>query len=612
MKAVKLPFVLLVGAIFMFASPSLFAKGGKQAKAKVAVETSQQSPIDLSTYSPYGMFLKNHNTRSIQDASTGDTIGVSDYDYPTNSITPRRVYKDATGLVHIVFMERNTSLSGTAAGRAGSYVLYQDGVATTPVPYIPRATSATGWPSMDLRDDFSAIIVGHHSSQAWLATEQGPAADAFNASVEVGAGNYPSVIRDVATDSKFYVTNNDSSGAGFHVSTDAGATWSATTVLVDPKRAGGQSSEQALLQAPNGELSVIMGLTGNGTLPPAGTGTEDSADAFVRFVSTDHGATWTHSVLVMNGQKVVFGTDTLYLLPNNFAQIQAAYDASNVLHLVFNGYAVKSVAGSPTSYGFPVIYWNSSDEKLVELSSPAVDESPAIITADTTTGATEYPGNGIGLCYPSIALSSDGKVVVAMWTQPKLSSGAVVVDTTGYYETEIVGTFSVNGGKKWAAPTTIVTSAKYSQMYPNLDPTVSVSTTSDTAKFIYYTDQIAGQGVVDGTPFSLNPWIYREWSFTPTGVNEKPNVAARYALDQNYPNPFNPTTRIAYSVPQNGYMTLKVFNVLGEEVSTLFSGMQKAGDHFATFDASRFASGVYFYRLQAGTFSMTKKMVLMK
>lgn len=90
------------------------------------------------------------------------------------------------------------------------------------------------------------------------------------------------------------------------------------------------------------------------------------------------------------------------------------------------------------------------------------------------------------------------------------------------------------------------------------------------------------------------------------------NLPATYALHQNYPNPFNPTTRIEYSVPRNGYMTLKVFSVLGEEVSTLFSGMQKAGDHFATFDASRFASGVYFYRLQAGTFSTTKKMVLMK
>ncbi len=611
MKVVKLLFVLTVGVMFVLTSSPAFAKGGKPAKAKVAVETSQQSAIDLNTYPLSGTLnTKGRPIHSVMDAATGDTIGFSDYDYPTNSITPRRVMKDASGLVHIVFMERNSTLTAPDNARADSYVLYEGGVATTPVPFIPRATAATGWPSMGLRNDFSAIISGHTGGHSKVATETGNGGDAFNAAVDVAAGNYPSVIRDVTNDSKFYLTNEDSTGGGLYISTDAGATWSSTaTALVDPKRPNGQDAEQALLQAPNGELSVIMGLTGNGTLPPVGTGTSDSADAFVRFVSTDGGATWSHSVLVMNGQKVVFGTDTLYLLPNNFAQIQAAYDVNNVLHVVFNGYAAKSVAGSPTSYAFPVIYWNSSDQKLVEISSPDIDENPAIITADTTA---EYPANGIGLCYPTVGLSGDGKVVVAMWTQPKLVSGAVVVDTTGFYETEVVGTFSPDGGKTWAAPTTIATSVKYSEMYPNLDPMVTVSSGTATANFIYYTDEIAGQGVVDGTPEALNPWIYKEWSFTTTAVNQKTPVAATFALQQNYPNPFNPTTKIEYSVPQNGFASLKVYNVLGQEVSTLFSGIQKAGDHYATFDASHFASGVYFYRLQAGNFNSTKKMVLMK
>ncbi|HUI30539.1 MAG TPA: T9SS type A sorting domain-containing protein [Candidatus Acidoferrales bacterium] len=98
-----------------------------------------------------------------------------------------------------------------------------------------------------------------------------------------------------------------------------------------------------------------------------------------------------------------------------------------------------------------------------------------------------------------------------------------------------------------------------------------------------------------------------------TDVKEVPNTRpTRYALLQNYPNPFNPTTNIRYSVPQNGYVTLKIYNVLGQEVATLFSGVQHAGDYVATFDASRYASGIYFYRLQAGNTSLTKKMVLLK
>ncbi len=98
-----------------------------------------------------------------------------------------------------------------------------------------------------------------------------------------------------------------------------------------------------------------------------------------------------------------------------------------------------------------------------------------------------------------------------------------------------------------------------------------------------------------------------------TAVRETgPTVPASYELSQNYPNPFNPTTQIKYSVPRNGFVTLKVYNVLGQEVATLFSGVQRAGNYAATFDGSRFASGVYFYRLQAGSVSITRKLMLIK
>ena len=100
---------------------------------------------------------------------------------------------------------------------------------------------------------------------------------------------------------------------------------------------------------------------------------------------------------------------------------------------------------------------------------------------------------------------------------------------------------------------------------------------------------------------------------TVTGIRSVPNsVPKSFTLDQNYPNPFNPTTMIRYSVPRNSQVTLKIYNVLGQEVATLFSGAQKAGTYELDFNAARFASGVYFYRLQAGGFSSTKKMMLLK
>ncbi len=98
-----------------------------------------------------------------------------------------------------------------------------------------------------------------------------------------------------------------------------------------------------------------------------------------------------------------------------------------------------------------------------------------------------------------------------------------------------------------------------------------------------------------------------------TAVKQRPGeIPTDYRLSQNYPNPFNPTTQIEYSVPTNGFVTLKVYNVLGQEVESLFSGVQRAGNYNVTFDGSRLASGVYFYRLEAGNVTITKKLVLMK
>lgn len=106
--------------------------------------------------------------------------------------------------------------------------------------------------------------------------------------------------------------------------------------------------------------------------------------------------------------------------------------------------------------------------------------------------------------------------------------------------------------------------------------------------------------------------IARVYPSSVTPVESSPTMPASFALSQNYPNPFNPTTQINYSLPRNSFVTLKVYNVLGQEVTTLFSGAQVAGNHSVAFDASRYASGVYFYRLQAENFSSVKKMILMK
>jgi hypothetical protein len=97
------------------------------------------------------------------------------------------------------------------------------------------------------------------------------------------------------------------------------------------------------------------------------------------------------------------------------------------------------------------------------------------------------------------------------------------------------------------------------------------------------------------------------------GVTDvRDEVPTAYGLAQNYPNPFNPSTTIRYGLPARSQVTLTIFNTLGQSVSTLMNGEQEAVYHDVKFNATNLSSGVYFYRLQAGTFVETKRLLLLR
>jgi hypothetical protein len=90
------------------------------------------------------------------------------------------------------------------------------------------------------------------------------------------------------------------------------------------------------------------------------------------------------------------------------------------------------------------------------------------------------------------------------------------------------------------------------------------------------------------------------------------NVPQAFTLLQNYPNPFNPSTTIAFSLPSQSFVSLKVFDVLGREVATIVSEEMAAGTYSRRWNATKLSSGIYFYRLQAGSNTQMKKLILLK
>jgi hypothetical protein len=140
---------------------------------------------------------------------------------------------------------------------------------------------------------------------------------------------------------------------------------------------------------------------------------------------------------------------------------------------------------------------------------------------------------------------------------------------------------------------------------------------SDTLDLSAYTGQTVFIDVVDAFEGGWGWLAFDEIKITNatlvTSVEENSStVPAQYELAQNYPNPFNPSTNIQFQIPRDGYVTISVYNSIGQQVATLVDADLKSGVHYATFDAAEFPSGVYYYRIQAGDFTQAKKMLLLK
>ena len=109
-------------------------------------------------------------------------------------------------------------------------------------------------------------------------------------------------------------------------------------------------------------------------------------------------------------------------------------------------------------------------------------------------------------------------------------------------------------------------------------------------------------------------WLVRVYGTTTpaTAVEDAQALPKQFSLEQNYPNPFNPTTTINFETPKSSYVSLNVYNLLGQKVATLVNGVIQAGSHSVNFNASNLPSGVYLYQLRTGNFNSIKKMTLLK
>jgi photosystem II stability/assembly factor-like uncharacterized protein len=198
----------------------------------------------------------------------------------------------------------------------------------------------------------------------------------------------------------------------------------------------------------------------------------------------------------------------------------------------------------------------------------------------------------------------------------------------GYENTGILIVRTTNGGQEWTKISNSIVEDLYSVQYINSQ----VATAAGNIGIIYrstdsglsWARQDSGRsyGLHSvsftneniGTAVGENGTIFRTTNGGVTFINDQNNysVPKDFALYQNYPNPFNPNTTISYSINSKQFVKLKLFDMLGNEIATLVNQEKPAGTYKLTWNASNLPSGVYFYRIQAGSFVETKKMIFLK
>ncbi|MBL8007190.1 MAG: T9SS type A sorting domain-containing protein, partial [Ignavibacteria bacterium] len=351
-----------------------------------------------------------------------------------------------------------------------------------------------------------------------------------------------------------------------------------------------------LIGGPSGNFSVAAGSNGITGI----FGTNYINDGYLYwYKSTDNGINFDNGSLIFNYN--VNGADTI------FANLTGGFQAvflNNEPHIVFTAYNIRStVFPDPNTLEYvtpKLLHWSPATgvtEVAGKFNIPAL--------TDTITTALLAP---VG--QPTLSVTPEGNLVCS-FTAFLRGNTQTVDDGSVLNAGEIMYTVSVNNGASWRTPVNITNTPNIEEKHSSVTEKLS----SDTMKITYLRDMKAG-GWVNVASWGKAPVyeIFRKTYTGTIGINQISSEVTTFGLSQNYPNPFNPSTVIKFSIPKSEFTTLKVYDNNGREVAELVNGKLNSGTYETEFssDIYKLSSGVYYYKLISGTYSETKKMMLVK
>ncbi|MCU0372587.1 MAG: T9SS type A sorting domain-containing protein [Ignavibacteria bacterium] len=278
---------------------------------------------------------------------------------------------------------------------------------------------------------------------------------------------------------------------------------------------------------------------------------------------------------------------------------------SKIINLVN---ACLGTGTASSNYPFTTFWMDGRTQMLftaAELNAAGAGVNSAItkIGFNVITAASQTM-NGFNVRFQHTTATSLTGFVSSGWTTA--FTGTYSVPATGWQYIDMTSPYFVYNGTS----NLLVEICYDNSSYTSYSPVYATANTGKT--WGLYNDSGPGCTFGPGSAQANRPnTCFTMTAATGTGNNTL-ELPKTYSLAQNYPNPFNPVTKINFALPKQGFVSLKVYDVLGREVSTLVNEVKVAGTYSVDFDASMLSSGVYFYRLESGNFSDIKRMILVK
>jgi ligand-binding sensor domain-containing protein len=527
-----------------------------------------------------GVFLSTNNGTSW----TADTVGLTN-----SSVSSLAVNPTGTGSTNLFV---GTS-SGVYLSTNNGTNWINAGLANISISSLAVSITGTGGTNLFAGAD-GGVYLSTNNGTSWTAVDSGLTAIALSSFATFPNGVSGTNLYAGTNGGVFFSTNNGTSWTGMNMGFPANLSAFSLAVSPDNEKTGVTNlfaatwGDGVYLSTDNGNswIAVNNGLLNTFVSSLAVfTNSVGVTNLFAGtsggvYLSTNNGTSWSG---INNGLSTDIGMYCIAISPAGtlFAE-RDLYEKSNygvIFRSINDGSSWIAIDTLYTGGALEKFYFSTADVRTGKTNLLVVTFNGVFLSTDNGTNWTEvnsdWPNN-----YNVSSLVTSGENIFVGTEFLAYSDGVYYLSSGGVY-------LSTNNGTSWGNVSTGL-------------PNPSIGSLLGTDGTNLFAD---ANGIV---------WM-RPLSEMITAVKyDQSNLPISYSMQQNYPNPFNPSTMINYSVPKSGLVTIKVYDILGREIATLVNGEKPTGNYNVEFNASRLSSGIYFYRMQAGNFVETKKLLLLK